>query len=160
MGSVSGLLDFGFLLVIVAFLHLQRGGTHHNTPMIVVTDHTSPLNSSTAEHFPFHSPRAAPTRTLPTQTQNKHRKSVSFSLSTIHSLISPTPSPVGDDNRQRRPPTPYVSGPVSPRLRNAEMKRCLDGEGELKEGLEGVKVVDLSWQVEDPMGVKKAWIMG
>lgn len=39
------------------------------------------------------------------------------------------------------------------------MKRSLDDQGMLKEGLESVAIIAHSYDKEDPMGVKKGWLM-
>ena len=59
----------------------------------------------------------------------------------------------------KRPATPYVSGPISPSQRNEEMKRSLGDDGLLKGSLEGLNVLKHIYDQQDPMGVKKGWLM-
>ena len=79
------------------------------------------------------------------------RKSVSFSLTSIDDLNIDNPN---NNNARKRPPTPFVSGPVSPSQRIAE-------EESPAPSMPGTPATSLFHNVQaiDPMGVQKKWLM-
>ncbi|WVN86895.1 uncharacterized protein L203_102069 [Cryptococcus depauperatus CBS 7841] len=86
------------------------------------------------------------------------RKSVSFSLSALEDVLAPHGSP-----NKRRPPTPFVMGPNSPRSGStspagsnpASPVPTIPGVT----GEHDVNTMTHRKELEDPMGVKKRWLM-
>lgn len=118
--------------------------------------HSTPSNS------PLPSPALSASLTVPTITltpdasrathrPSHKRKSVSFSLSSMDDLNFPQ-----EPNHRKRPPTPFVSGPISPALSSKGASPVPRSPGS-----PGVPMIELSHNVKvtDSMGVQKSWLM-
>ena len=89
-----------------------------------------------------------PDRPAQRPSHSHKRKSVSFSISSLDDLR--LPDALGGKNK-KRPPTPFVSGPVSP-------AGATDASPAPSVPATPV-VMGHNLAVVDPMGVKKAWLM-
>ena len=82
-----------------------------------------------------------PTIRITPERPSHKRKTVSFSLSSADEVVN------GMLIKQRRPPTPFVSGPVSP------------GQEKVEDvGAPDTPLVSNHMAI-DPMGVQKGWLM-
>ena len=148
MDILTASLDLLLLLVAIAYFPTAQyytthpPGADHVRPRSPLQVHSSPY--STPGTSPLASPIALPVITVtPEYKRPSHkRKNVSFSLTSISDL-----EPEHGAHKPKRPPTPYVSGPVSPR----------DGQGgDLSDPATPMMV---NRAVVDSMGVQKGWLM-
>ncbi|KAK4689414.1 hypothetical protein P7C73_g687, partial [Tremellales sp. Uapishka_1] len=136
-------LDVFFLLLAVAFFPRIQTLTAHSTPPTPIP---TPPTESPMPSAGLVIPSITITPDIEHRPSHK-RKSVSFSLSSVEDFGIHL-------HKQRRPPTPFVSGPVSPSASASEVEG-VSALGALSPGMPMMH----SHQAEDPMGVKKGWLM-
>lgn len=154
MDILTAILDILFLLIAIAFFPSAH---FFADPSAVVDpiDPTPPVDNSDArakpssQSTPATSPLCSPVppylsvptiRIIPERPSHK-RKTVSFSVTSTDEVVN------GILIKQRRPPTPFVSGPVSPGQEKVEDVRTPE-----------TPMVP-SHMAVDPMGVQKGWLM-
>ncbi|RXK35323.1 hypothetical protein M231_07426 [Tremella mesenterica] len=147
MDLLSTLFDVLFLLGAIYFF--PRNLPNTPAPIQIIPSPLPSAHSSLPSPLP--SPRPMATLEVPKITfsqeglkkrEKRKSKSVSFSISSLDEIIND-----GEKNKGKRPPTPWVRGPVSPSAR--------------EESVPGTPLTPLSHSYEavDPMGVKKGWLM-
>lgn len=153
MDVVTAILDILFLAIAIAFFPSARNiatpppGADHCRPSSPLLDHLHlhPPSPSTPSTSPLPSPAAVPLITITPDHDrlrpSHKRKAVSFSLASASELLPDTVF------KSRRPPTPYVSGPVSPSQGKVEVWSA-----------PGTPAFP-NRAVMDPMGVQKGWLM-
>lgn len=140
MDVLTAILDVLFLFIAIAFFP----SSGYFSPPPGAVHPLSPPPSASAHTPPLVSPVAVPLITVTPERPSHKRKNVSFSLTSMDDL---EPEPV--KSKPRRPPTPYVSGPVSPS----------EGKGKAEMPSLPTTPIEHSRLAVDPMGIQKAWLM-
>ncbi|KAK1923508.1 hypothetical protein DB88DRAFT_300833 [Papiliotrema laurentii] len=120
----------------------------HSTPS--QSPLVSPTPSTLAVPCITLTPEHSTATNRPSHRPAHQRKSVSFSLSSMDEL-----QPKQSEQNRKRPPTPFVSGPVSPAASN-----IASNEASPAPSMPGTPA-DMSHNLHtvDPMGVQKSWLM-